>query len=86
MHQFDFADAASAAVLSMKMKHTIIAPWPLRVKSDNPHPSQKERDDFKLLLGSGHIGHERYVEWKVDVSQVDMTADTQVDKGARVVS
>ncbi|KAI0437529.1 hypothetical protein F4803DRAFT_565994 [Xylaria telfairii] len=86
MHNLNFANAASTTGLTMKTKHTIVAPWPLRAKSDNPHPSQKERDDFKLLLGSGHIGHERYVEWKVDVNRGNTTADMQVDEGECVVS
>ncbi|KAI1420169.1 hypothetical protein F5Y12DRAFT_788466 [Xylaria sp. FL1777] len=86
MLNYDFADVASATGLTMKTRHTIVAPWPLRVKSNGPHPSQKEKEDFKSLLGTSHVGHERYIEWKVDASVVNAAADMQVDKEACVLS
>jgi len=64
METYDFAQSALSAQVAMKAKHTIIPPWPLRVDG-GVHPTQKDREDFMLLLGSAHIGHERYVEWKV---------------------
>lgn len=60
----DFEDAASSSGLEMKERHTIIEPWPLRVNG-NLRPTRKDKDDFKLRLGSMHSGQERYVEWKV---------------------
>ncbi len=62
----------------MKEKHTIIPPWPLRVNG-GPNPTEKDREDFKLLLGTAHIGHERYVEWKVGA--VEAAAGTQLEGG-----
>ncbi|KAI1287182.1 hypothetical protein F5Y03DRAFT_405643 [Xylaria venustula] len=64
METYDFAQAALSARVAMKTKHTIIPPWPLRVDG-GVRPTQKDREDFMLLLGSAHVGHERYVEWKV---------------------
>ncbi|KAI3335322.1 hypothetical protein F4824DRAFT_511248 [Ustulina deusta] len=64
MRLYNFPHAASSAGVKMKEKHTIIPPWPLRVNG-GPNPTEKDREDFKLLLGTAHIGHERYVEWKV---------------------
>lgn len=58
MQRLDFANVAKNAGLKMKKKHTVIQPWPLRLKKD---PTQKEFDD---LMASGHIGNERYVEWE----------------------
>ncbi|KAF2967727.1 hypothetical protein GQX73_g5860 [Xylaria multiplex] len=75
MDRYDFAHAASSAGLKMKEEHTIIPAWPLRV-NDSLHPAQKDREDFKLLLGTAHIGHERYMEWKVGAVRV--AADTQL--------
>ncbi|KAI0545918.1 hypothetical protein F4679DRAFT_575864 [Xylaria curta] len=64
MQQHAFAYAAISAGVTLKKKHTIIPPWPLRVNGGS-NPTEKDKEDFKLLLGSGHVGHERYVEWKV---------------------
>lgn len=61
----EFANAAASAGVQMKERHTIIQPWPLRVNG-GLHPTTKDKEDFKLLLGTAHVGHERYVEWKVD--------------------
>ncbi|KAI1305140.1 hypothetical protein F5Y03DRAFT_406688 [Xylaria venustula] len=76
MSHNDFAQAASSAGVEMKKNHTIISPWPLRVDG-GLHPTQKDKDDFKLLLGSAHSGKERYVEWKVGV--VKEAADTELE-------
>ncbi|KAI0531843.1 hypothetical protein GGR58DRAFT_518185 [Xylaria digitata] len=78
MNAYDFAHAALSAGVKMKDKHTIILPWPLRVNG-SPHPTQKDKEDFKLLLGTAHVGHERYVEWKVGA--VKAAADTQLEEG-----
>ncbi|KAI0515446.1 hypothetical protein F5B22DRAFT_636473 [Xylaria bambusicola] len=64
MDKHGFAGAASSAELMMKEKHTIIPPWPLRVNGGSL-PTRNDKKDFKLLLGTGHTGQERYVEWKV---------------------
>ncbi|RWA06465.1 hypothetical protein EKO27_g8646 [Xylaria grammica] len=79
MDRYNFAHACSSAGVKMKEKHTIIPPWPLRVDG-GLHPTQKDREDFKLLLGTGHVGHERYVEWTVGA--VRAVADTQLEEGA----
>ncbi|KAI1349390.1 hypothetical protein F5Y01DRAFT_327459 [Xylaria sp. FL0043] len=68
MNKYRFARAASYARVEMKEKHTIIPPWPLRFNG-SLYPTQKDKEDFKLLLGSGHAGHERYAEWKVADAQ-----------------
>ncbi|KAI0185492.1 hypothetical protein EV127DRAFT_348191 [Xylaria flabelliformis] len=68
IHQHAFAHAALFAGVKMKERHTIIPPWPLRVKGDL-NPTQKDKEDFKLLLGTAHVGHERYVEWKVEAGR-----------------
>ncbi|KAI0804923.1 hypothetical protein GGR55DRAFT_690875 [Xylaria sp. FL0064] len=68
MNQYRFARAASYAGVEMKEKHTIIPHWPLRFNG-SLYPTQKDKEDFKLLLGTGHVGHERYVEWKVADAQ-----------------
>ncbi|KAI0146914.1 hypothetical protein GGR57DRAFT_494186 [Xylariaceae sp. FL1272] len=64
MEMNDFAQAALSAGMTMKAKHTIIPPWPLWV-GGGVRLTQKDREDFMLFLGSAHVGHERYVEWKV---------------------
>lgn len=64
MENYHFSQAAISARVAMKAKHTIIPPWPLRVDGGR-HPTEKDRQNFMLLLGSAHTGHERYVEWKV---------------------
>ncbi|KAI8955701.1 hypothetical protein F4801DRAFT_600911 [Xylaria longipes] len=74
---YNFARSASSAGVKMKKKHTIIEPWPLRVNG-GLHPTQKDREDFKLLLGTAHRGHERYVEWKVGA--VKAAADAQLEE------
>ena len=51
-------EISKANRLEMKSKHTIVQPWPMRIK-DNA--TQRE---FDVLLASGHVGSERYVEWK----------------------
>ena len=58
MQRLDLANVAMKAGLKMKRKHTIIQPWPLRL---NKNPTQEEFDE---LNASGHVGHERYVEWE----------------------
>ena len=51
-------EISKANRLEMKSKHTIVQPWPMRIKEN---ATQRE---FDILLASGHIGSERYVEWK----------------------
>ncbi|KAI1359481.1 hypothetical protein F5Y08DRAFT_349648 [Xylaria arbuscula] len=63
-----FAASARSAGVEMKERHTIIQRWPLKVKGGQ-HPTSKDKEDFKLLLGSGHGGQERYVEWKVEATK-----------------
>jgi hypothetical protein len=58
MDECRFEKIGKAAGLKMKSTNTIIEPWPLRLK-DNA-----AQEEFNLLLASGHIGLERYVEWE----------------------
>ena len=51
-------EIGEATRLKMKSKNTIVRPWPMRIKEN---ATQRE---FQVLLASGHIGSERYVEWK----------------------
>ena len=51
-------EISKANRLEMRSKHIIVQPWPMRIK-DNA--TQRE---FEVLLASGHVGSERYVEWK----------------------
>jgi len=58
----DFTSVGRNNGMIAKAKHTIIDKWPLRLKK---RPGQAgARDDFENLLGSHHVGGERYVEWK----------------------
>ncbi len=51
-------EITKVAGLTMKSKNTIVQPWPMRIKEN---ATQRE---FDVLLASGHVGSERYVEWK----------------------
>ena len=51
-------EICEAARLKMKSKNTIVQPWPMRIQEN------ATRREFQVLLASGHIGSERYVEWK----------------------
>jgi hypothetical protein len=42
----------------MKKKNTVIEKWPLRLKKG------ATKEEFRILHSSGHVGSERYVEWK----------------------
>jgi hypothetical protein len=44
--------------LEMKEKNTVIEKWPMRLKKE------ATKEDFDILNASGHMGSERYVEWK----------------------
>ncbi|KAI1262719.1 hypothetical protein F5Y18DRAFT_438850 [Xylariaceae sp. FL1019] len=74
----DFAEAALVAGVAMKAKQTVIPPWPLRVDG-GIRPTQKDREDFMLLLSSAHVGHERYVEWKVEDMRTAMEESQRRD-------
>ncbi|KAH8593394.1 hypothetical protein B0O99DRAFT_515819 [Bisporella sp. PMI_857] len=58
MQQCEFTAISRASGLKMKSKNTIVEPWPMRLKKD------ASKDEFDLLMASGHIGLERYVEWE----------------------
>ncbi len=51
-------EIAKAAGIEMKPKNTIIDKWPMRLRSN------ATQEEFDLILGSGHVGFERYIEWK----------------------
>ncbi|KAL4860804.1 hypothetical protein BDV12DRAFT_191484 [Aspergillus spectabilis] len=44
--------------LEMKLKHTVIAKWPLRL------PKSPTKHEFEMLHWSSHHGSERYIEWQ----------------------
>ena len=54
-------EITKAMGLEMNSKNTIVQPWPMRIAET---ATQRE---FDVLLASGHIGSERYVEWKLAV-------------------
>ncbi|ROW01851.1 hypothetical protein VMCG_05583 [Cytospora schulzeri] len=58
----DFRGAAVAAGVRMKLKNTVVAEWPMRLKLQSHQKGAKE--EFEQTLGSGHSGVERYVEWQ----------------------
>ena len=57
MKLLDFSGAAKSSGVMMKADNTIIPTWPYRLSAE---PTKAE---FDLLLASGLIGHEKYVEW-----------------------
>ncbi|KAF7958784.1 hypothetical protein EAE96_002317 [Botrytis aclada] len=44
--------------LKMKTKNTLVEKWPLRLRNG------ATQEEFDMLLASGHLGSERYVEWE----------------------
>ncbi|KAI1779819.1 hypothetical protein F4818DRAFT_154522 [Hypoxylon cercidicola] len=58
----NFAMLAELSGMEFKKKHTIIEPWPLRLKKK---PYQKgAEEEFLTLLSSSMSGCERYMEWR----------------------
>ena len=57
-----FSNVERSYGVKAKEPHTIIAKWPLRLKLRPGENGAKE--EFELLLSSGHEGTERYVEWR----------------------
>ncbi|KAF2277188.1 uncharacterized protein EI97DRAFT_449912 [Westerdykella ornata] len=57
-----FKEAEKLFGLKMKEPHTIIEPWPTRLKLR--HGERGWEDEFKIRHSSAHFGCERYVEWK----------------------
>lgn len=58
----DFTGLGRQNGMIAKTKNTIIEKWPLRLKK---RPGQVgATEEFETLLGSHHVGGERYVEWK----------------------
>lgn len=58
MRESSFSTFAKNSGLRHKPKHTLIEPWPLRLGK------RATKADFEKLFGSGHQGHERYIEWQ----------------------
>ena len=58
VHQCRLEETGETAGLEMKLMNTLVEPWPMRLKED------ATQDEFDILLGSGHVGSERYVEWR----------------------
>ncbi|KAK9782094.1 putative MYND-type zinc finger protein samB [Seiridium cardinale] len=52
--------------MEMKPEHTIIGQWPLRLKKRPGEPGAVK--EFAEIMESGHIGHQRYVEWRLERS------------------
>ncbi|ROW09323.1 hypothetical protein VPNG_05867 [Cytospora leucostoma] len=62
MKREDFRGAGEMAGVTMKSRNTVIDEWPLQLKLRPKDKGAKEA--FENLLGSGHSGLERYVEWR----------------------
>ena len=58
MQKLEFGNIGRQAGLVMKKKNTVIEKWPLRLKKG------AMEEEFRILHSSGHVGSERYVEWK----------------------
>lgn len=58
MQKLEFGNIGRQAGLAMKKKNTVIEKWPLRLKKG------ATEEEFRILHSSGHVGSERYVEWK----------------------
>jgi hypothetical protein len=58
MQKLEFGNIGRQAGLVMKKKNTVIEKWPLRLKKG------ATEEEFRILHSSGHVGSERYVEWK----------------------
>ncbi|KAF2141159.1 uncharacterized protein K452DRAFT_272970 [Aplosporella prunicola CBS 121167] len=56
--RYDFASASKDAGVQCKTKHTLVEPWPMRLK-DNA-----TKENFEALFGSHHCGSEHYLEWQ----------------------
>jgi hypothetical protein len=53
-----FETISKAAGLKMKMKNTIVAPWPRQLKKN------ATEEEFEIVHASNNNGSERYVEWR----------------------
>lgn len=51
-------DISQMVGLNIKNKHTLVEKWPLRLRKG------ANQEEFDMLLASGHMGSERYVEWE----------------------
>jgi hypothetical protein len=60
-----FKEAEDLFGVKMKEHHTIIEPWPTRLKLRSGQRGWEE--EFKLVHSSNHAGSERYVEWRRNV-------------------
>lgn len=58
MRECRLDDLGTAAGLKRRSRHTIIEPWPMRLRPD------ATKSEFEALRASGHTGSERYVEWE----------------------
>lgn len=44
--------------LKIKTKNTLVEKWPFRFRNG------AKQEEFDMLMASGHLGSERYVEWE----------------------
>lgn len=58
---YDFDQASTESGTVRKPKHSIVEPWPMRLKLEKGQSGSLE--EFRLLLGSRSTGLEHYVEW-----------------------
>lgn len=58
MRECRLVKTSNAARLNIKATNTIVRPWPLRIKTN------ATQQEFDMLLASGHVGLERYMEWE----------------------
>ena len=57
MIRHDFDRISREAGLVMGIENTVILKWPLRLRAN------ASQEEFDVLMSSGHMGSERYVEW-----------------------
>lgn len=62
MERWSFADIAKVVEARMKKKHTVIKPWPWKLKKV---PGTREAlEEYNILRATSCTGLERYVEWR----------------------
>lgn len=62
MEAHEFTRFGQAFGMEIKVNHTLVEKWPLKVQK---RPGQAgSQEEFNMRFQFGHSGHERYVEWK----------------------
>jgi hypothetical protein len=55
----DFKGIGKAIELKLRDRNKIVEKWPLRLRRG------VNKEDCDIILASGHVGSERYVEWEI---------------------